>query len=82
VTTDEERELVEQVVRSAVERVGGRPGMVISEFIVVAHTSGWDDDGNEISQVVRVPDGSWSRVLGLLREAQVRYETEIIEADE
>ena len=65
------REAVEEAVREAAEEVGGRQGLVVGEYILIAAANGWDDDGETVSQVVTIPGGSESRVLGLIEHARL-----------
>lgn len=63
--------------RGAAER-GCTPGLTVTEYIVVAAAAGWDDAGNEVCQVVLLPSGPGHRIAGLLREATVRMDAEML----
>lgn len=54
------------------------PGLLLTEFIVVAYATGWNDDGEQISQVVIIPDGNSPihHMTGLLHDAITRFDAE------
>ncbi len=73
------REAVQAAVREAAAETGDRTDLLVSEFVVIATTNGWDEDGNEVSQVAVMPeDGSESRILGLIEHARVRMHADIL----
>lgn len=53
-------------------------GLTVTEYVLIAATAGWDADGHEVTQVVIIPSGSNHRIAGLLREATVRMDAEIV----
>lgn len=74
------RELVEQLVATAAHEAGATEGLVVGEFvIIIAAANGWDAEGEQITQVVVMPDGgSESRILGLIEHARVRLQADIL----
>lgn len=73
------RVAVEAAVREATAESGTRDDLLVSEFLVIAATNGWDDDGNDVSQVVIIPeDGSEHRILGLLEHARIRMGRDVL----
>jgi len=73
------RETVQAAVNDAAVAQGATAGLVVTEFVVIAHTSGYGPDG-EVSQVVVIPDGgSESRILGLVEHARVRMQADVLD---
>jgi hypothetical protein len=59
------RDVVEQAVREAAAEAGARQDVIVGEFVLIATANGWDEEGNDVSQVIVMPDGgSESRILG------------------
>jgi hypothetical protein len=52
-------------------------GLVMTEWVIIAAAQGWDDEGDEISQVVVEPHGTDTRVLGLVEHARQRMHSDI-----
>jgi hypothetical protein len=54
--------------------------LILNEFIIVAARVGWDAEGENVTQIVVVPvDGPNHRILGLLRDAEIRIEAETLD---
>lgn len=64
---------VRDAVHASAEQGRGTPGLVVTEYVLAAATSGWNEAGEEVSQVVLVPSGPNHRVIGLLVEALLRH---------
>lgn len=77
---DKLREAVREASRSSIEEHGGEPGMIMAEIVVIAAFQGWDSaNGEPLSQVVILPmDGPNHRINGLLHEARIRMEADIL----
>ncbi len=74
------REVVEQTVR---DQLGQNPDTaIVGEYVLIAATHGFDQDGDQTSQIVILPDGSpHSRILGLVHMARAMLEREALESD-
>jgi hypothetical protein len=72
-----DRAVLEALHREADEHRAAA-GLALTEYVVIASTSGWNDQGQEVSQVVIMPSGSQHRIAGLLREATVRIDAEML----
>ena len=66
-------------VARAVEDSGGTPGMVMTDYVLVAACKGWDDEGEPVTQVVVIPEGPAYAVSGLLHEATVRMDADTLD---
>lgn len=71
-------EAVAAEVHNEAEEHRATPGLTVTEYVVIAAASGWDDQGQEVTQVVVIPSGSEHRIAGLLRHATVRMDAEIV----
>lgn len=65
-------------IREKVEEQGGTPGLVLTNYVVVAACSGWDDGGDEVTQVTVIPHGPYYAIGGLLREATIRNDADTL----
>jgi len=59
---------------------GGTPGLILTDWIVVAGMTGWDSDGNDLSQVVVIPQAAMHVAMGLLHHATIRLDAETSDA--
>lgn len=74
---------VAEAVALANTETGSTEGLVVGEFVLIAATNGWDDDGDPISQVVVIPfGGGESRILGLIDHAHTTMRAEILGYDD
>lgn len=75
---------LEDAVRAAVAEAAddsdATPGLVVTDYIVVAAARGWDDDGEPVTQVVTIPSGPGYAMSGLLHEATVRLDADTVDA--
>lgn len=75
----EMREAIEQIVRDAVSEAEATEGLVVGEFVIIAAANGWNDEGEDIHQVVVIPDGGGeSRILGLVEHARCTLRADIV----
>ena len=65
--------------QASVDEAGGTPGLVLTNYVVVAAMEGWDSDGHEIVQVVVLPHGPGYAVGGLLHEATIRNDADTLD---
>ena len=69
-------DLIRAALHQEVDETGGRPGLVLTDWVLVAARSGFDGDSN-VTQVVIVPSDSPAyRHRGLLAEAAVRFDAD------
>lgn len=74
-----EKALVE-ALEAHVREEAETPGLLLTDWIVVAACGGWDDAGDGISALHIVPGGgAYYRMLGLLDEAATRTRADMIE---
>ncbi len=53
--------------------------MMLSNFVIVAARTGVDPDGDPVTQVHVIPDGGSNHImLGLLQEAQIRFQASVL----
>jgi hypothetical protein len=83
--SDELDELRTAVTKALTEEAARRGGevvrdLILQEFVLVAHRTGWDSEGERISQVQIIPvDGASHRILGLLCEAEIRFQADVLD---
>ena len=69
---------LDKAVRTEVHREaqagGWTPSLVVTDYVVIAAATGWNDQGQEVSQVVIIPSGVNHHIMGLLREATIRHD--------
>ena len=68
-------EALRDKIAANITETGGTPGLVLTDWIVIAAMAGWDDDGDDISQVVVIPHAAMHVAMGLLHHAGVRLDT-------
>lgn len=75
---------VSQRLREAIEAeyaetiTENRPGLIVTDVIVIAAGTGFTEDGQRVSGVMVAPDGSEYAMLGLLDYAQTRMRAETL----
>jgi hypothetical protein len=83
--TDPQEQALKMVVYDSVQAdMGSFPeaheGLLLQEFVVVASLTGFDEQGNRITQVAIIPiDGPNHRIMGLLEEAKIRFEADMLD---
>lgn len=71
-----------EALRGAVEaevRTVARPGMIVTDIVVIAAATGYDADGEQVTGVYIVPDASEHAMLGLLDHARIRVQASILD---
>lgn len=82
--TPAEQQLIaaqEDVVRESREQVAlddGNPVTITGSLTIIEYES-WDDEGEEVSGLTIVPNGSSTLMLGLIDRAATRFRAEEIE---
>lgn len=81
---DEADERLADAIRAhahaSVGEAGGTPGLLLTNYVVVAAMEGWDADGNERVQVVVIPHGPGYAIGGLLHEATIRNDADTLDS--
>lgn len=82
-TRTPEQKAADEQLTAAIEahqRAYGEPPAVLSEYVVLAASHRWDDDGEPVTAVAliyRDGDLPWHRALGLVELARTRMKAEI-----
>lgn len=73
------RPAVEALVAAARAEAGAAESLVVTEFLVIASATGWNGEGDDVTAVVLIPDGPSHRMLGLIEEARIRFQADVLE---
>lgn len=76
---DQLADAIRAAIPAAVDEAGATPGMVMTDYVVVAATRGWSADGDPITQVVVIPEGPGYAISGLLHEAVLRMDADSLD---
>lgn len=79
--TDDPSPELTAAVEAHVQRAASTPGLVLVDWVLVAATQGWNDEGDDVTAVTITPGGGpWYRICGLLDEARERFHADLIES--
>jgi len=67
-------------IAAHIAKAGGTPGLVLTDWIVIAGMAGWDSDGNDLSQVVVIRHATTHVAMGLLHHVGIRLDADTVNA--
>lgn len=77
-SNDQLEEAILEQIRSTVGEEGLTPGLVLTNYVVIAACSGWDAEGEPVTQVTVIPHGPYYAIGGLLHEATIRNDADTL----
>lgn len=78
--SDDSDDRLRAAIEAHVQEAAATPGLLLIDWIVVAATQGWNDDGDQVTAVTITPGGGAAyRMMGLLDEAMTRFRADLVE---